>query len=80
MTHAVANQPHNLPLLATTETYSGGTYIVTGAITGLGLEAAKQLVALGAAKVILGVRNLSAGQAAKERVETATVIPDVAEV
>ena len=80
MAAAVAHQPHNLPLLASTEICSGGTYIVTGANTGLGFEAAKHLVALGAAKVILGVRNVSAGETAKTKIEAATGTSNVAKV
>ena len=53
---------------------------MTGANTGLGFEAAQHLVALGAAKVILGVRNVSAGEAAKTKIDTATGKSDVAEV
>ncbi|KAF2812784.1 putative short-chain dehydrogenase/reductase family protein [Mytilinidion resinicola] len=80
MAAEVATQPLNLPLYATTEKCSGGTYIVTGANTGLGFEAAKHLVALGSAKVILGVRNLAAGEEAKAKIEAATGITNVAEV
>jgi NAD(P)-dependent dehydrogenase (short-subunit alcohol dehydrogenase family) len=80
MSEAVLTQPHNLPLLATTETCSGGTYLVTGANTGLGFEAAKHLVSLGAAKVIMGVRNVSAGETAKAQIEAATGKANVAEV
>ncbi|KAF2493961.1 putative short-chain dehydrogenase/reductase family protein [Lophium mytilinum] len=80
MSADVATQPLNLPLYATTEKCSGGTYIVTGANTGLGFEAAKHLVALGSAKVILGVRNLAAGEEAKAKIEAATGITNVAEV
>lgn len=69
MSAEVATQPRNLPLLATPERCSGGTYIVTGANTGLGFEAAKHLVSLGAACVIMAVRNPSAGEAAKARIE-----------
>jgi NAD(P)-dependent dehydrogenase (short-subunit alcohol dehydrogenase family) len=76
----MANQPHNLPLLATTETCSGGTYIVTGASGGIGFEVAKHLVTLGAAKVILGIRNVSAGETAKMEIEAATRTSNVAEV
>lgn len=76
----VSTQPRNLPLLITSETCLGGTYIVTGANTGLGFEAAKHLVAVGAAKVILGVRNVSAGKTAKAEIETETGTSSVAEV
>jgi NAD(P)-dependent dehydrogenase (short-subunit alcohol dehydrogenase family) len=64
-------QAHNLPLLATPSTTAGKTYIITGANTGLGFEAAKHLATLGAANVILGVRNPRAGQAAKLEIDTA---------
>jgi NAD(P)-dependent dehydrogenase (short-subunit alcohol dehydrogenase family) len=77
---ATVTQKHNLPLFVTTEACSGGTYIVTGANTGLGFEAAKHLVELGAARVIMGVRNVSAGEIAKEEIETATGISNVAKV
>ncbi|GIC86097.1 putative short-chain dehydrogenase/reductase family protein [Aspergillus udagawae] len=80
MASAVQTQRRNLPLLATTETCSGGTYIVTGANTGLGFEAAKHLVSLEAAKVILAVRNLSAGEKAKKEIEESTGKIGVAEV
>ncbi|RDW60301.1 hypothetical protein BP5796_11907 [Coleophoma crateriformis] len=80
MAAAVPTQLRNLPLLATVETCSGGTYIVTGANTGLGLEAAKYLVALGAAKVIMGVRNVTAGESARAEIEAATGKANIAEV
>ncbi|KAL3469615.1 hypothetical protein BJX99DRAFT_241008 [Aspergillus californicus] len=80
MSDEVATQPLNLPILATKESTTGRTYIVTGANTGLGFEAAKHLVALGAKKVILAVRSLPTGLAAKEKIDTATGTTDVAEV
>ncbi|TAQ87735.1 hypothetical protein B7494_g3969 [Chlorociboria aeruginascens] len=64
MAAAVPTQPHNLPIFTTTETCSSKIYIVTGANKGLGFEAAKHLVALGAANVTLGVRNVTTGEAA----------------
>ncbi len=53
---------------------------MTGSNTGLGLEAAKHLVALGAAKVILGVRDVNAGEVAKTEIEKETGKTHVAEV
>lgn len=70
----------NLPLLATEEKCRGGTYIVTGANVGLGYEAAKHLVGAGAKKVIMGVRDLKTGEAAKTEIEAATKTQDIAEV
>jgi len=54
--------------------------IVTGANTGIGYEAALKYVELGASTVIIAVRSLSKGQAAKERIEQKTKIADVVEV
>jgi len=76
-----AEQRLELPILATTETCSGGTYVITGANQGLGLECAKHLARLDAKKVILAVRNIAAGEAAKVDIETTThCAPDVVEV
>ncbi|KAK3723676.1 hypothetical protein LTR37_001557 [Vermiconidia calcicola] len=49
-----------------TTSCAGQTIIVTGSNTGLGKEAARHFVRLGAAKVILAVRNTAAGEKAKE--------------
>lgn len=76
----VANQPHNLPLKATTDTCTGGIYIVTGSNIGLGFEAAKHLVSLGAARVIMAVRNTADGEKARLDIEAATGKIGVAEV
>ncbi len=51
---------------------------MTGPNTGLGHEAAKHLVGLGAAKVILGVRNVSAGETAKTEIRAVTETSNVA--
>lgn len=51
---------------------TGQTYIVTGANVGLGLEAARHFTRLGAAKVILGVRSLDKGEAARKSIEEST--------
>lgn len=47
-------------------TFTGKTVIVTGANTGLGLEAARHLYRLNAAKVVLAVRTVFKGETAKE--------------
>jgi retinol dehydrogenase 12 len=61
--------------------WSSKTVIVTGSNTGLGKEAARHFVRLGAAKVILAVRNLSKGEAAKEDiVNSQSIRPEVVEV
>ncbi|TVY83058.1 Short chain dehydrogenase sol3 [Lachnellula suecica] len=52
--------------------FAGQTVLVTGANTGLGLATAQHLLNLGASKLILGVRSLTKGQAAKETIEAAT--------
>lgn len=75
-----SKQPRNLPLAISAEKCSGGTYIVTGANGGLGFEVAKHLVAVGAAKVILGCRNVLAGEEAKDRIIKDTGKTGTAEV
>lgn len=62
------------------QSFVGQTIIITGANTGLGFEAAKHVVRLGAEKVILGVRNLSKGQEAKGEIDSRTGKPGVVEV
>jgi NAD(P)-dependent dehydrogenase (short-subunit alcohol dehydrogenase family) len=55
-----------------TVSYANRTVIVTGANTGLGFEAAVKFVELGASTVILGVRSVSKGDAAKSAIEERT--------
>lgn len=55
-----------------TSDFSGQTVIVTGSNTGLGLEAARHLVRLGASKVILAVRTISKGEAAAANILAST--------
>ncbi|KAF1999716.1 retinol dehydrogenase 12 [Amniculicola lignicola CBS 123094] len=55
-----------------TSDFSGQTIIVTGSNTGLGLEAARHIVRLGASKVILAVRTVSKGEAAAEDILNST--------
>ncbi|THX79989.1 NAD(P)-binding protein [Aureobasidium pullulans] len=58
----------------------GQVFIVTGANVGLGLEASRHLVRLGADKVILACRNLEKGEAAVKDIEQSTKRTGVAEV
>ena len=60
--------------------FSGKTIIVTGANAGLGKEASKHFVRLNAHKVILAVRSVKKGEAAKAEIEAATGRTDVLEV
>ena len=54
-----------ISLPSPTHDFSGQIIIVTGANTGLGFEAAKHFVGLNASKVILAIRTISKGEAAK---------------
>jgi len=57
-----------LPIHATPALVEGRTFIVTGANTGIGFETTKHLVNLGAGRIIMAVRNLDAGSAAKAKI------------
>lgn len=64
-----------------TTSCTGQTIIVTGSNVGLGKEAARHFARLGASKVILAVRNVSAGEAAaKDIAATTRCAPSVLEV
>ncbi|KAI4758023.1 NAD(P)-binding protein [Aureobasidium sp. EXF-3400] len=58
----------------------GQVFIVTGANVGLGREASRHLVRLGADKVILACRNLEKGEVAVKDIEESTKRTGVAEV
>ena len=63
-----------------TTKHTGQTIIVTGSNVGLGLEAARHFTRLDAEKVILAVRNLEKGEAAKVSIEETTNRKNVVEV
>ncbi|KAF2252841.1 NAD(P)-binding protein [Trematosphaeria pertusa] len=60
--------------------YAGKTILVTGANVGLGKEAARHFVNLGASTVILAVRSLERGETAKADIEKTTGKKDVLKV
>ncbi|KAE9377536.1 putative short-chain dehydrogenase [Stipitochalara longipes BDJ] len=62
------------------QSFVGQTIIVTGSNTGLGLEAARHFVRLGAAKVVLAVRSLDRGRVAAESIAKSTGRSGVIEV
>jgi len=63
-----------------TTSYAGQTIIITGSNTGLGKEAARHYARLGASKVILAVRSLEKGEAAKKDIATMAAKGTVIEV
>ena len=58
--------------------FSNQTIIITGANTGLGFEAAKHLTRLQASKVILAVRSISKGEAAKASIQASNPLSKTA--
>lgn len=54
------------PKIPASTSFNGQTIIVTGSNSGLGKEAARHFAALGAAKVIIAVRNLKSGEEARQ--------------
>jgi NAD(P)-dependent dehydrogenase (short-subunit alcohol dehydrogenase family) len=66
---------------APTASFQGQTVIVTGSNGGLGLEASRQIVQLGASKVILACRSIEKGRtAAKDIQESTSCAPDTLDV
>ena len=60
--------------------FSGQTVIVTGANIGLGFEASRHYVRLGASKVVLAVRSLEKGEEARRSIEQSTGRKNVLQV
>lgn len=63
-----------------TTSFEGKTVIVTGSNVGLGKEAARHITRNNASTVILAVRSLEKGEAAKKDIETSTGKIDVVKV
>ncbi|KAK6519944.1 hypothetical protein TWF506_000238 [Arthrobotrys conoides] len=76
----VSDQYTKLPIIPTPTLCANKTFIVTGSNTGLGFEAAKHLVSLSPSRVILAVRTLKNGEAAKSKIEAETGKKGIAEV
>jgi NAD(P)-dependent dehydrogenase (short-subunit alcohol dehydrogenase family) len=76
----IAEHRRDLPISITAETCKDATFIVTGSNIGIGIETARHLVAFGSKRVIMAVRNLEAGEAAKNDIEATTGKSGVAEV
>lgn len=55
-----------------TTSFQGKTVIITGASSGLGLEATQHVVKLRATKVIMAVRSVEGSEAAKRAVQEST--------
>jgi NAD(P)-dependent dehydrogenase (short-subunit alcohol dehydrogenase family) len=66
---------------APTASFKGKTVIVTGSNVGLGLEASRWMVQLGASRVILACRNMDKGKAAAKDIQESTLCsPDIVDV
>lgn len=75
---AFRGQLESIPVPATS--FAGQTIIVTGSNTGLGFEAAQHFVRLDAGLVILAVRSVKKGEAAKASIEASLGRKNVIEV
>lgn len=62
------------PILPPPTSFAGRTVLITGSNTGLGLAAARHYLALGASHIIMGVRSLTKGEAARAQLETETKV------
>ncbi|KAH7134735.1 NAD(P)-binding protein [Dactylonectria estremocensis] len=58
-----------------TVSFKGRTVILTGSNVGLGLEASRRMVRLGAAQVVLACRNIEKGNAAAKDIQESTSCP-----
>ncbi|PYI33716.1 short-chain dehydrogenase/reductase family protein [Aspergillus indologenus CBS 114.80] len=70
----------NIPVDPSGVSFAGKTVLLTGATSGLGLEAAVKLLSLGVDSLIIGSRNLQKGQATKAELERRTERPGVVQV
>jgi retinol dehydrogenase-12 len=75
---AFRGQLESIPIPQTS--FAGQTIIVTGSNTGLGYEAVRHFVRLDAGQVILAVRSVKKGEAAKASIEASSGRKNVIEV
>lgn len=68
----VESQKLDLPILLQEEDCKTQTFIVTGANTGIGYESAQRLVQLGAARVLITVRDAKKGETTQSKIEAST--------
>lgn len=69
------------PQIPAKASFAGQTVIITGSNTGLGKEAARHVARLGVSKLIIAVRNLDAGEAARQDIiQTTRCAPSAIEV
>ncbi|KAH6664817.1 hypothetical protein F5X68DRAFT_250362 [Plectosphaerella plurivora] len=80
LTQSMLEQLVHFPVLLHPGDCTDKVCIVTGSNIGIGLETAKHLVRCSAARVILAVRNVKAGEEAKAEIEAATKRTGVVEV
>jgi NAD(P)-dependent dehydrogenase (short-subunit alcohol dehydrogenase family) len=60
------------PKIPANTSFAGQTVIITGGNAGLGKEAARHIARLGVSKLILAVRNMPAGEAARQEIINTT--------
>jgi len=76
----VRNQYTDLPVPPAPANIANGTYIVTGANTGLGFECTKHLFRIGTGRIIMTARSLEKGEAALAAIRRETGRQAVGEV
>lgn len=71
----VVYEQYFLSLPEPTASFAYKTVIITGSNTGLGKEAARHIARLGCPRLILAVRNTTAGESAKQGIVSTTGVP-----